>query len=704
MVTPGRTGCGRPRPRGGCSPSRPVPGWRHPVSRQLPLADGETARTACARALVRGGADEKTGEVLAAAVVAERVGWCADLVCGMAARLLVGHWNAPDVQALAAGVDPAGRPLPSAAWMALRRLGWVARAPDGVKVNDRVVRMAQEQAGRSLRAAHWRAVLTAAVVTTWPAQPRRRTREEWEAARSAVPGGDHLPSSVIKARTRQIFRFLNAQGRMPRDVFEMEAAPKAARILLLSACDRQQVTIERSGTDPQRVLLRLQLPLRPDPRGYRDWTWVSCPVTLPPTVPAGAVLHLPTLRIAGGKVGADLAFTHAVPAARRAGHTVALGVDWGLNTLLSAGAARLHADGTIIAFGAGGQYRAAGVLARQHRLRRHSERLHAKAAQYKRLIAGNGQHPLNTKATVLAQEIRLVSERRSNLNDALAWSAARWATDQAIAAGASVIYLEDLRSMEARGMGRTLNTRLSQTVRGQIADRIRHLAAENGIAVVSVPACGTSMFCPRCLAPLRHRKAPDRPAQPGWKWAICLNPRCGWQGDRDQGAWQRIAARGLACQDKTITDRATGTMAIRAINDDLEAAAVITPEPAGHDRSKTGPTRNRTTRPAPRRRGVPSPARPSGRAGQRPEGHAPTGRHLPRAASRNQDVTTTSTPTRRHQPRGAALGAGFHLNAHATPPRWETIPRPQLTHGITKLPETLPANRAGRGMDTSGPV
>jgi hypothetical protein len=45
----------------------------------------------------------------------------------------------------------------------------------------------------------------------------------------------------------------------------------------------------------------------------------------------------------------------------------------------------------------------------------------------------------------------------------------RWTVDQAIAARATVIYLEDLRSMEAGGMGRTHNTRTSQTVRGQIA-------------------------------------------------------------------------------------------------------------------------------------------------------------------------------------------------------------------------------------------
>ena len=635
------------------------------------LADGEAARIAGCRVLVRGGTDEETGEVLPARVVAERVGWCAGLVRGMAAGLVAERWNASGVAALASGRDAAGRPLPRAAWMAVRRLGWPVVAPEGVRVNDRVARMAQEQAGRVLRSACWRTALADAVLATWPAHPGKRTAAEWAAVRGAVAGGEHVPSAVIRARTRQVQRFLAARGRLPGSLFELEGPPGAAGVLLLSACDRQQATIERSGTDPRRALLRLQLPVRPDPREYRDWTWVAVPLTLPPTVPPGAVLHLPALQFKDGRLRADLAFTHPVPAARRDGHAVALGVDWGLNTLLSAGAARLHEDGTITALGTGAQYRAAGVLARQHRLRRHGERLHAKASHYERLVGG-GQHPLSPRAEVLAEERRWVSRRRANLNDALAWSAARWAVDQAIAARATVVYVEDLRSMEARGMGRTLNTRLSQAVRGKVTERMRHLAAEHGIAVVTVPPRGTSKCCPRCLAPLRHCKAPDKPTVPGWKWAVC--PGCGWQGDRDQGAWQRIAARGLAHQNKTTTDRASATMAIRAVDDGLEAAAVIT-QTARRDRSKAGPTRARTPRPAPRRRGAPSPPRPPGRGGQRPEGHATTARLLPRAARRDQGASTTSTPARRpHRARGAALGAGFHLHAHATPPRREPDP------------------------------
>lgn len=175
-----------------------------------------------------------------------------------------------------------------------------------------------------------------------------------------------------------------------------------------------------------------------------------------------------------------------------------------------------------------------GVLAKTHRLRRQAEELHAKIDQYKRLISERGGHPLVARLDVLRNEARYVADKRTHLNEALAASAARWAVDQALAVGATAVYIEDLRTLEARGMGKNLNARISQAVRSRIADKLRYAVAEHGIAVVTVPPGGTSKNCPRCLAPLRHSKFPDRPTAPGWKWARC--PGCDWQGDPDQGA------------------------------------------------------------------------------------------------------------------------------------------------------------------------
>jgi hypothetical protein len=144
-----------------------------PAAGQVPAA-GQAARTACARVLVRGGIDEKTGEVLSATVVEERVGWCAALVQGIARRLAADHWHPTDLVMLASGKDRAGKPLPSQAWMAMRRLGWAAVPPDGVTANDRIIRMAQELAGRTLRPACWRDALTRAVEPGCLIQIQRR--------------------------------------------------------------------------------------------------------------------------------------------------------------------------------------------------------------------------------------------------------------------------------------------------------------------------------------------------------------------------------------------------------------------------------------------------------------------------------------------------------------------------------------------------
>ena len=60
--------------------------------------------------------------------------------------------------------------------------------------------------------------------------------------------------------------------------------------------------------------------------------------------------------------------------------------------------------------------------------------------------------------------------------------------------------------------------------------------------------------------------------------------------------WMRIAARGLTHQVKTaITGRAVGTMSIQAVDEKLEARAVITPYASGRDRPNR-PAENFTSR------------------------------------------------------------------------------------------------------------
>jgi hypothetical protein len=602
-------------------------------------------------------------------LLAERVGWLAGLVGQMANRVIGERWSDADLAVLAGGVGADGRELPSKGWMALRRLGWVARPPVGVVVSDRVRRIAEEEAARALRAAAHRRAVVAALLATWPADPTARTSGEWSALRAVLPDG--VDATTIRNRTRHIAAFLNREGRLPTHLCELEDAPAVPGQVSLAAADRQQVVVAR--VDDATVRVWTKLPSCPSPASYRDWMWHTLDVALPPTVPASAGVCSPTLRSDRDRVRVDLPWRMPHTPPPLTGHTRAIGADWGLNTLLTGALTDLEDDGVASADGRPIRFNAAGVSAKLVRLRRHREQLKTKLDHLVRLRDGRPDAvdpAVAGKIATLGREHVAVCDRIRNLNKSLAWSAARWLVDHAIAAGATVIYLEDLATLEAGGASRSLNRRLSGQVRGVVLAATRHLAGKAGIAVVTVQAGGTSSGCPRCGNRVRHVKAPDR-ATVGYRWATCS---CGLSLDRDHAASQRIAARGLANQSATGRDR-DGVASIRTAIDVPVHPRTRRPSRAVHpapkpvrDRRKTGPTRKRsrggtTTSPLPPwRRQTPAPATPTTGAGKRPAGRQPQATHPGR-----QVPHTSSTTRRPHRVRAAILGRGFHRHVHATP-------------------------------------
>jgi IS605 OrfB family transposase len=662
------------------------------VRRRVVLGEGEVQQVAAACARALRGVDATTGEQLGEAALVERAGWLTALVGSLAQGVVQEHWSGADLAQLASGIDLAGASLPSQGWMALRRLGWAVTVPQGVYVPDRVVRIAQEQAGRVLRSAWWRAGIAAALLATWPADAARRTEAEWEALRAALPEGEAAATGVLRARTRQIAAFHARHRRLPADFTEYESAPGAGGQVVLAAVDKQLATLERCPHEPFRYgVLTVRMPVRPDPACRADWHPVRIRFRLPPHLPATAALCAPTLRLRQGRLLLDVPYALAVAKPERAGHRTAVAFDWGLNTLLTGGTLHLtdEAQPQLLTDGHPVVFRTAGVLAKADRLRILGERIGARIDRLRILITSReerGVRPsphLVAKLAVLEAERERVARRRARLNAALARAAARFMTDHAIATGASVIYLEDLRDIQARGKGRTLNTRLSQTVRGAIVTQVRHQAAARGIAVVIVPPRGTSKYCPRCLTAFRHHKAPDDRAA-GWAWATCPNTACGYSTGRDHAAWQRIGARGLTHQHKTCLDRAAGTFVIRSVVEALDRASTVRQQT--RDRTKSGPT---ARHPAPgKRRGVPAPPGYSP-GGKRPAGRTPTHPTRPtQERRRQQGPNTIGTPARPHRPDGARLGAGFHRHAHTTPVRrrpWPSHhPARSRTPGITQ--------------------
>jgi hypothetical protein len=334
------------------------------------------------------------------------------------------------------------------------------------------------------------------------------------------------------------------------------------------------------------------------------------------------------------------------------------------------------------------RFDATGISAKLHRLRGNREAIAARRDHYARLLGGlPATAPdcarLTTKHAVLEREHKRICARIRGLNHALAWAAARWAVDQAWALGATVIYLEDLAMLEARGR-HAGNARLSGQVRGTVAAAIRHLASRQGIATVTVPARGTSKLCPRCGRALHHAPAPDRARERGWKWASC--PSCGLAGDRDHAAAERIVARGLLAQAQVRTEPKTGqhtittsvegnvararrpkrrTPAARQAGRAQATGPVVSVTPVSHRPARSRPTAKPAScspRRVPDRRAVPAPA--TQLAGKRPAGQAPQ-THPHRQAEVGPGPANDRLPLPRHA-RRLGTGCGFHRSVTAT--------------------------------------
>jgi Putative transposase DNA-binding domain len=632
--------------------------------------------------------EERTGEVVTSRVLVERVGFLAALARAMSAVVVTARWNDGDLGGMESRIGLDGRSLPTKGWMALRRLGWGASMPEGVYVSDRVRRVADEAAARALRLAVHRHQILRAILAAWPADPRRRTDADWVAVRQHLPQGSS--SAEVRNRTRQVRAWqADHAGRLPACLTQLEAAPRIRGVVLLAAADRQLVTIERVGSDG--AVLHLQLPLTEQPASRSHWAWHAIQFRLPGYLPADADPCVPSLRVTGGRVRLDLPWRRAVPDAPGAGHAVALGLDWGVNTLLTGTIGKLASTPTgtrVVTDGRRLRFDATGISGKLHRLRGNREAVAARRDHYARLFDGlpataPDRARLTTKQAVLEREHERICARIRGLNHALAWAAARWAVDQAWALGATVIYLEDLAMLEARGR-RTGNARLSGQIRGSLVAAIRHLASKQGIATVTVPARGTSKLCPRCGEALHHAPAPDRPRERGWKWASC--PSCGLAGDRDHAAAERIVARGLLAQAQVRTEPKTGqhtitttvegnvararrpkrrTRAARQAGSAQATGPVASVTPGIHRPARSRPSAkpaSRSSRREPDRRAVPAPATQV--AGKRPAGQVP--QTHPRRQAEVGSGPAHDCPRRRCRARRPGAGWGFHRNVTAT--------------------------------------
>ena len=226
---------------------------------------------------------------------------------------------------------------------------------------------------------------------------------------------------------------------------------------------------------------------------------------------------------------------------------------------------------------------------------------------------------------LLEAEVERLSARQTHLQDQVARLAVRWAVEQALAANCHTIALEDLKTLEHRGLGKKTNVRVFLAMRGKIAAAIEQAAELEGLRVVTVPAPGTSSFCSRCDSKVRHLTAPN--GRDGHAWAVCTS--CGHTADRDHLAAENVGCRAPAPKAGRVRHKKTSKKLLAP-----------RPKPARQRGPKTGPTPKRPSNQARRR---------AGRAVTPP--HAPVRGHRqaePEPQGSHSQVRTTATYPDQH--------------------------------------------------------
>ncbi|WP_230990123.1 zinc ribbon domain-containing protein [Rhodococcus oxybenzonivorans] len=450
-------------------------------------------------------------------------------------------WQPATFDAIAAGRDSSGRKLPMQGHVAAARLGWNPTYPPGVYVPSRVTRVVTSQVVGTLRTLAYRDHAIGSL----------SARFDPATGRLAPPtaAGECVPSGFARGVVRQLAARARRAGSASHErvrITDVQTPPRTSVMARLSAADRQlsQITVA-DGV----MTLTVKLPTTAAPTGRAHWRRVRLIAAIPPHLQGRAITHwhLPTLVLDRRGLLLRCAATEHVPTADLNAATTAVGVDWSPATLGAAAIVTESPDGLVSDY-RGFTYDDRGLGIRLARLQAEGQHLHRKAARLTRLAATappEVRTELEQKIAVLDAHRTAIGVKRGKINRELAFHFGREVTDYAAAAGAKVIGVEDLSTLETRGHGRVNNNRAAQSARRKAVDALAHTAAGVGVTVVSVPARGTSALCPGCNDKL------SRPG--GYHRAWCA--RCKVGGNRDHVAGVNLAKRALLGRSTAIRKR-----------------------------------------------------------------------------------------------------------------------------------------------------
>ncbi|MEU2003286.1 zinc ribbon domain-containing protein, partial [Rhodococcus sp. NPDC019627] len=477
--------------------------------------------------------DDATGAPIGLDTIDFRVRWLLNLIDAAQSELVFRLWQPATFDALTAGRDSSGRKLPVQGHVAAARLGWHPTYPTGVYVPSRVTRVVTSQAVGTLRTLAYRDTAIGSLSARFDPATRRLT--------PPTTAGDYVPAGFARGVARQLTARSRGTGSGGGPttclrITDVQGPPRTPVMARLSAADKQlsQITVA-DGV----MVLTVKLPTNPVPTGRAHWRRVRLIAAIPPHLQTRAITdwHLPTLVLDHRGLLLRCAATESVPAPDLTSGSTAVGVDWSPSTLGAAAIVTEGPDGLVSDY-RGFTYDDRGLGIRLARLQAEGQHLHRKAARLTRLAATAPPEVrvnLENKIAVLDAHRVAVGVKRGKINRELAVHFARHIVEYAAAAGATVIGVEDLSTLETRGHGRVNNNRAAQSARRKAVDALAHTAAGVGVAVVSVPARGTSALCPGCN---------DKFSRPGgYHRAWCA--RCKVGGNRDHVAGVNLAKRAL---------------------------------------------------------------------------------------------------------------------------------------------------------------
>jgi hypothetical protein len=486
-------------------------------------------------------------------VLAQRLRWLAEIVKTQAQERIFEVWTAQAVLALPK--------TPSHAYVAMLEtydpLPW---PPQNFHASQRVLRMVEELAGRSLRSVGRSLSILEALVNF-----------------------ESLPNDVTEVERRNLWRsvknYYDKYGVSPENVYDLISCPDFSAgyyTCPLDAADDQQVKL--AGHRLSILLPTCEFPTK------KDWAWHSMALNLPAYALdryAQGIICKPSLRVTptdiyflvpldlevpellAGRVAQIDAQAALIDLADQGRQEKAesvvedfktFGLDWGERRLLSGAIVERDGQDQISTTGRPFYFDSSELQHKQKRRRTEAEHLKAEMVRLEK-EERETKRPCPAriaKIAVWAQERSFLWRRVNQSNRQTAHAGAKWAIAIALAEGAKRIALENIDSMESRGLGRDVNARNANQVRGDIQKRIYEKAELAGLEVASVAPRGTSSLCSRCQKKSVFWQAPDRKLgrvnpKTGNRvahqnWLVCPDCR---SSDRDHASGESIGARGF---------------------------------------------------------------------------------------------------------------------------------------------------------------